>query len=249
MSVTAVQLLRQNDPTRSLIEIRLRQAEDDATLAQALEQNDFVTHMELDLTDLINIPVTRQWPELLRVIATREQLELVHLESAGIWGDGDDSTRRARAFVLAIQQNSNIRSVAFASAMPRQVLTSFLDHVGAHLKALELTAVAGNAVEDAREVALALQRNSSIESLTLWMGLPGGFMQVILDNLASNSVVKRLVVSSIFSPSRQITEPVEALAIQRLLEATTSIRCFELTDFVCTVDNGGLSTHLSRSAQ
>jgi len=237
MSVVA--LLRQNDPTRSSILIRLRREVDDSTLAQALEQNEFVTHVELDLTDLINIPVTRQWPELLRVIATREQLETVRLECAGIWGDGDgdDSTRRARAFVLAIQQNSNVRSVAFASAMPRQVLTSFLDHVGVNLKALELTAVTGNSLEDSREVALALQRNTSIESLTVWMGLPGGFMQTILDNLVSNAVVKRLVVSSMGPSNHRNTEPVEALAIQRLLEATTSIRCFELTE--CRLDNGG----------
>ena len=89
------------------------------------------------------------------MIATREELESVRLLCAGIGGDGDDSTRRACAFVLAIQQNSSIRSVHFASAMPRQVLTSFLDHVGAHPKALELTAsVEGNSLEDSRDVAL-----------------------------------------------------------------------------------------------
>ena len=47
-AMSVVQQLRRNDPARTCIHIRLRHETSDADLAQALEQNPFVTDIILD---------------------------------------------------------------------------------------------------------------------------------------------------------------------------------------------------------
>jgi len=224
--MSVVKLLRQNDPTRSSIRICLRDEQDDGLLAQALEQNGFITRLSVDLTDRNNTARThRQWPELLRVISTREQLEKVRIWSSVAFSERN-STLIARPFVLAIQQNSNIRSVDFSLALSGPVLISFLDQA-TQIKTLELlTRIAEFTPQDTREVALALQRNTNIESLTFGK-FEADFLLPILDSLASNAFLKHLAVSW----RTRHTESL-GLALQRLLEATTSIRCFELLTLI-----------------
>ena len=77
--MSVVHTLRQNDPEKTAIRIELREEEtSDENLAQALEQNPFVTEIELDLEG----EQRADWDSLLRMIATRANLEKVRLESA-----------------------------------------------------------------------------------------------------------------------------------------------------------------------
>ena len=234
--MSVVELLRQNDPTRSSIRICLRDEEDDVILARALDQNDFVTRLYVDLADRNNTARThRQWPELLRVISTREQLEGVRIWSSVAFSDRN-SALIARPFVLAIQQNSNIRAVGLSLALSGPVLTSFLEQA-TQIKALGLARIVENTPQDTREVALALQRNTNIESLTFGT-FEADFLLPILDSLASNAFLKHLAVSHI-SESESV-----GLALQRLAEATTSIRCFELDTLITYEDNNERWHHI-----
>ena len=73
--MSVVQLLRQNNPARTSIWIELRDETSDADLAQALEQNPFVTDIVLDLEGVQQT----DWDSLLHVIAARANLEKVKL--------------------------------------------------------------------------------------------------------------------------------------------------------------------------
>ena len=76
--MSVIEELRQNNPTRTCIWIRLRDETSDADLAQALQQNPFVTEIGLDLEE----EQRADWDSLLRVIATRANLETVKLQDA-----------------------------------------------------------------------------------------------------------------------------------------------------------------------
>ena len=248
--MSVVQSLRQNDPTLSFIRIDLQQRhwewpDDDDALAQALEQNNFVTEIFF-----VNIPSSLILPRFLRVIATREQLDTVRL--GRYVGEGADFGGLL-AFVRAIQQNPNIRSVGFASEMPRQILTSFVDDdLGTNLKALELTAVTGNSVraafDNAYEVGWALWKNEnieSLESLTLRVNSDDvfvrnilGSLQFTLENSYLNPYLNPSLTHLTLSNHFIVTEWL-GLRVQGVLEATTSIRCFVLTDSSCLLNNEG----------
>ena len=70
--------LRRNDPERTRFYIPLRDERSDAALAQALEQNPFVTEINVDLEGEEQRSAD-YWNSLLRVIATRANLETVKL--------------------------------------------------------------------------------------------------------------------------------------------------------------------------
>jgi len=65
--MSVVDLLLQNDPARTRITMRLRDEPSDADLAQALEQNPFITGIDLD----VHGAQRSAWDSLLHVIATR----------------------------------------------------------------------------------------------------------------------------------------------------------------------------------
>ena len=76
--MSIVEELRQNDPAMKSVSIFLRHETSDAALAQALEQNPFVTDIILNLDGVQRA----DWNALLRVIATRANLEQVALVDA-----------------------------------------------------------------------------------------------------------------------------------------------------------------------
>ena len=85
--VGVIEELRQNDRARTRFVIVLRHETSDADLAEALEQNPFVNNIELDLDDVqhdldLNGVQRADWNSLLRVIATRANLETVKLRGA-----------------------------------------------------------------------------------------------------------------------------------------------------------------------
>ena len=77
--MSAVDRLRQNDPARTSINIRLRSETSDADLAHALGQNPFVTEIWVDFQHVQHVQPT-DWGSLLRVIATRETLVKINLK-------------------------------------------------------------------------------------------------------------------------------------------------------------------------
>ena len=103
--MSAVERLRQNDPARTRILIRLSDEPSDADLAQALEQNLFVTEIHLKVEGV----QTTDWGALLRVIVARDSLELVMLTAAT--GPQRYALALVRALLQAIQQNNSIRFV------------------------------------------------------------------------------------------------------------------------------------------
>ena len=127
--MSEVELLRRNDPARTCITIDLIYHERSAAvLAQALEQNPFVTDIEFIVekeqqnipfftsirSDLERVQRT-DWNSLLRVIATRANLEKVALQGdvalRGADSTGIRNAPLARAILQAIQQNTAIRRV------------------------------------------------------------------------------------------------------------------------------------------
>ena len=65
----AQQILRRNDPQQTKIHIYLDEEDDDAAIAQALEQNQYVSHVWLHTADR-----NADWDYLSRVLATRGNL-------------------------------------------------------------------------------------------------------------------------------------------------------------------------------
>ena len=94
-------------------------------LAQALEQNSFVTDIVLDLegegqrTDL---------DSLLRIIAARANLEKVELQDAESVEERTAPAGLVRAFLRAIQQNTAIRSVGLSWLRLPTDISTFLDN-------------------------------------------------------------------------------------------------------------------------
>ena len=76
VAMSVIEELRQNNPALTTINIALRSVPSDADLAQALEQNPFVTVIWVDLEG----EQRADWNSLLRVIATRANLETVRFE-------------------------------------------------------------------------------------------------------------------------------------------------------------------------
>ena len=104
--MSVVELLRLNDPAGKDISIDLRRETSDADLAQALEQNQFVTCIRVDLEG----EQRPNWDSLLRVIATRDKLEKVFLWDAESTEDRTATTAAlVREFLQAIPRNTAIR--------------------------------------------------------------------------------------------------------------------------------------------
>ena len=101
-----IEKLRENDPARTRIDIRLYDDESsDADLAQALEQNAFITEINLGLEGEQRV----DWNHLLRVIATRANLETVKLWDSFV--RRNVSAALIRSILLAMQQNTAIQHV------------------------------------------------------------------------------------------------------------------------------------------
>ena len=132
-------------------------------LLRRLEQNQYISYIRLRPTRR-----NANWDHLYRVIATRRNL--VHFVLF------DHPTRSLRApaerihpILQAIQQNASVRFVELVdNFLSSEDLCSFLD-AAVHVTDLTLNGcvLTGGEQHGARDVAVALQRNTSIVSLKL----------------------------------------------------------------------------------
>ena len=213
--------LRRNDPAGTSIYILLHRETSNDDLAQALAQNPFVTEVHMDL---VGVQQT-DWDSLMRVIATRANLEKVKL-----WDTVRAERRHAPAALVcallhAIQRNTAIRNVQLQWLCLPTNISTFLDNASSItsfcLDKCDMESSDGQ--QGARSLAAALQRNTNIETLRL-MWLKDIYAVPILEVLGSNTSVKTFVFTPVFDPNVVATSH----ALQRLLESTTSIQKFEL---------------------
>ena len=219
--MSALRLLRENDPQRNEIDIDLDLEKDDAAVARALEQNQYVSRVRLHHAER-----NADWDALCRVLATRGNLGYVAL--LGIFSRNFPRVQ-VRRILQAIQQNSSVRAVLLGLNIPVEDLCSFLDGAD-HVADLSLDNLESTVGEQgSRNIAVALQRNTSIVTLKL-LGI-NGFLDPILEGLITNTSVRYLAID--FS-HHQVQR---ANALQALLESTRSIQHLELieTDFGETV--------------
>ena len=221
MTDLLLELLSNNDPDQTWTEIDLdstteRDDDDDAAIAQALEQNPYISYVQL-------CPAQRDanWDHLYRVLATRGSLVHFCLTSYR-----SIPVVRMRPILQAIQQNASVRFVEFHDyLLSSEDLCSFLD-AAVHVTDLTLNSCELTGGEHgARDVASALQRNTNIVTLKLcWID---AFLVFILEGLVLNSRVRQLAVSSRL-------DEVRSNALQGLLESTGSIQRLELSETTFT---------------
>ena len=201
------------------IEIDLCYETSDADLAQALEQNPFVTEIAL----VVDMEQRTDWDSLLRVIATRANLEEVI-----VWDATNAEERIApgaaliRSILQAVQQNTAIRTVGLTCLCISTDIATFVDNASS-IKLLRLSDCNGE--QGARDLAAALQRNKNIQSLEL--DKLNDITLPILEALSSNVSLKTLIFRSMYSDSTPH-------ALQHLLASTTSIQRLEWHEFAFT---------------
>ena len=217
--VGVIDQLRQNDPARTRFYILLSLETSDADLAQALEQNPFVTDISLNLAE----EQRQDWNSLQHWIATRANLETVKVE------DAHRDLRRiapaalVRSILQAIQENTAIRSVDLQWIRLPTEITTFVN-TASSITSFSINGCYMDPAErqqGARSLAVALQRNTNVETLKL-SRLEDIYGDPILEGLRLNTAVKSFSFSPNHSPRAT------SLAIQQLLRSTTSIQKFEL---------------------
>ena len=190
--------------------------DDDAAIAHALEQNQYVSKVLLRLTQR-----DANWDHLYRVLATRGNL--VHFvlfdhPAAPVRAPAE----RSRPILQAIQQNASVRFVELNhNFLSSEDLCSFLD------AAVDVTDLTLNCCDltvgehGARDVAVALQRNTNIVKLKLcWID---AFLVSILEGLVSNTCVRDFVLET-----RSLSEAASN-ALKGIFESSTgSIQRLEL---------------------
>ena len=192
--VSVIEELRQNDPERTEIWIRLRDETSDADLAQALEQNPFVTEVELSLAG----EQPADWTYLLRVIATRSKLENVTLKDAHDPEERIAPAALVRAFLQAIQQNHNrvIRRVDLRFLRLPTDISTFLDNASsiASFGLYYCDMDPAEREQGASSLAAALQRSTNIERLSV-QKLNDIYTIPILEGLRSNVSLQTFLFS------------------------------------------------------
>ena len=222
--MSVVEALRQNDPARKCITFFLGRETSDAELAEALEQNPFVTDVTFDLDG----EQGADWTSLLRVIATHANLETVNLQDAITAGERNAPAGLVRSILRAIQQNTSMGSVKLWWLRLPSNISPFLNNVSSirSFKLFDCDMEPAEREQGARSLAAALQRNTSIESLELGR-LDDIYAFPILESLRFNTSVKTFI----FFPSSIPNVPdTTSHTLQRLLESTTSIRRFEFRE-------------------
>jgi len=219
-----VRWLGENDPIRKVVYIRLWQ-ERDAPLAQALERNDYINdiHFIVEMVPQTEQPQEEHWDNLLRVLATQEKLEKVEIDG---YGPGRPPITVEHATILqAVQQNPSIGSVTFAGCnlTSGEVISSFLDTATSLRQfCLRTCSMTG---EGAGRIAASLQCNTSLRTLTL-LDLEDSHFTVILQGLETNASLQSLSLYHFYHTLGQAVP----LAVQHLLERTSSIQSLELNN-------------------
>ena len=214
--MSVVEELRQNDPETSII-IYLRDERSDADLAQALEQNPFVTEIEIDF-HFRGREQRADWDSLLRVIATRANLEAVTLKDAHDPEERTAPTELVRAFLRAIQQNTAIRRVQLRWLRLPSNFSTFVDNASSitSYSIFGCDMEAAGRQQGGSDLAAALQRNTNIETLELSY-LEDICAIPILEGLRLHTAVKTLNFSGDISDAA-------SHALHQLLQSTTSIQ-------------------------
>ena len=188
--------LRQNDPDNTAISIPLRFETSDAALAQALQQNPFVTVIVFYLDGVLRHEVA-DWRSLLRVLETRENLEQVSLFSSY----RNTGAALLGGFLQAIRRNASIRSVGLSSSLlPAAAVSCF---VGSATSVSTLSITSFGMMEQPQEgisdLVAALQSNSSIQTLRLCFTHSEIYFISLLQSLRNNTTLKTLQISTGFS--------------------------------------------------
>ena len=219
---SAAQRLRQNDPARTRFYIRLCDETTDANLAEALEQNPFVTDIRLD----VEREQRADWNSLMRVIATHANLEKVKLWDAVRAERRNAPAALVRSILQAMEQNTSIQTVELINLHLPTYISTFLDNASA-IKSFCLYNCDMEPTEreqGARSLATAFQRNTNIESLD-FCRLASIYTIPILEGLRSNVSLKHFM----FLPCGSFSDAALSHGeLQGLLESTTSIQKFEL---------------------
>ena len=222
--MSAIDRLRQNRPARTSFCIALRDERSDAELAQALEQNPFVTEIDLNLNGARHT----NWNSLLLVLSTRANLETVILRD-GDWGvERNAPVGLVRSILRAIQQNSAVQRVDLNwLRLPIEIVDTASSITSLSLFSCILEPSVDRD-QGPRDLADALQRNTNIKRLQLaYLDEVCNF--AILQGLQSNTSLETLVFGHHFSDAT-------AEAMQQLLESTRSIRTVGLRDMIFGTD-------------
>ena len=216
--MSVIPVLRRRDPAATSIHVRLHFEASDADLAQALELNPFVTEVEVNLHMMVVRP---HWPRLLRVIATRANLQSVTVNDGGT----NVPIALIAAFLEAIQQNARVSFVRlwFLHRLPAN-LSTFIDNA-ASIASLTLCFLDLEPVQSAqktRDLAAALQRNTNIRTLKL-AGRDTTCFRAVLHALRFNTCLTTLILAELIGNS---SDEVSS-AIRLLLESTATIRRFD----------------------
>ena len=133
-----------------------------------------------------------------------------------------------RAFLRAIQQNTSIRSVELRWLRLPTDISTFVDNASSitSFSLYNCDMDPAERQQGARSLAVALQRNTNIETLEL-SSLEDIYAVPILEGLRSNTSLKTFVFSG-----TALTDISDATshALHQLLESTTSIQRFELNE-------------------
>ena len=208
----AVDLLRQNDPERTSITLRLDSETSDANLALALEQNPFITAINVTFIG----EQTTDWGAFLRVIAARGNLVNVTLNASRY-----APAALVSAILRAVQQNAAVRSVHLRFDRFPNDLSAFVD-TASSITSFTLSEYAMERVEreeGTRQLAAALQRNTNIEHLELRF-LKDIYAIPILQGLRFNTYLKTLVLGYVRSHQqlRTLTDSIPLMRTIKKLE-------------------------------
>lgn len=221
--MSAIEELRRNDPNQTKIFIELRHYEGVLMdeLTEAFAGNEHMTTIGFDFSRVRQ----SDWEPLLHVIATRKVLEEVALDD-NMWEDATaQRLAMIRLFLRAIRQNSSVQTVSLNGlTIEAREIASFLGEATSvstfSVKQCRMEEVTD---DDLRGLEDAFARSTNIETLAL-REVSSAFVLPVLRGLRLNRSLKRLSVGY----SR--TEVETPLAIQQLLETSTSIRTFEVVD-------------------
>jgi hypothetical protein len=208
-----LEVLRQNDPSVTSIDMYWELNNDAIIirpfLEQALRTNEHdVTKINLFLEGSAN---NNNWDLMHHFIAARENLEGFSLICLRF----NNLPDRVPQYLLAIQQNTNIKTVQFRRLrLSGDLLAAFLD-TATFLQAVTLDECSMQfpAQEGAIAVAAALQRNANIQQLKL-KGLSDNILIPILNSLSSNASVAELELA--LDTSSEEVSLAESLAIKDL---------------------------------
>jgi len=222
--MTAVDTLRRNDPTETVIVIFLFRETSDADLAAALVRNTFIKQIRIYFGDRLQ---QFDWPLLVRAILARENLtDLLELHT---------NSAPAEALILqlldAAHSNANIIKIKFDSftfVLGSDLFSYLCTHFSAPVLVLRNCDMAAPA--QCEPGARALTANTAIETLDLSIttfranGMHSFLTAAIVRNLVTNTHVKTLRTEF----RGPFLDDDCCSAIGRLMETTTTLEQFEL---------------------